>query len=841
MKKGFAKRALLISMVLTLAFGLFGCGKKKDDDMANAALAKENVYKIQEIALPEFYKSGNGSMDMRASAVVNDKVYMIFRVYDWENYSEEEDLRLISMNKDGSNVKVVQIEVPKADPLVKEDATTLPEGTVPEESEPVEIMPRDEAATEKVPAEDEDAATDDYISDDTDIKYPTYGNTYDSTNYENFFFTADGNICGMKMVTHEDWENPENNQGKCYLVKWNTEGKISEETEIEGLNLYNYEENIYISYIAECKDGSVSLILGGDDFYKINVGKDGKVSPKKKLADAAKPLFQSYMNVMRVEPGLVYSIYYSQDDYSKNYAAFYNVDTDEVSDVRELPSTFGSSWTYDTMALGLDKKLLFTTNNGINEYTIGDTDSKPRMNSINSDLCITRFFSIIETSPESFIGIYSEDWESGAKAAVFTYVKPEDIVDKKVITLAGIYIPYDLKKRVVEYNRNNQDYRIVMKTYEQYNNMENEYTGAVTQLNNDIVSGGMPDILYASNNLPVENYIAKGLVADIGKLIENDEELSKVEFLQNVFDAYSIDGTLYYVVPYFNLNTMIAKKSLVGNRSTWTMEDMKKVVAGMGEEASAFGEMTRDNFMNFAMYYCGSQFVDLATGKCNFNGADFIGIMEYAKTLPKEIVYDENSWNRDYQAQYRDNETLLMSCYIGDFRYLVQSIKGAFGDDFTYVGFPAETGKGSYIECYNSYVLSAKSANQDEAWNFVRYYLTEEYQKEQSMPVHKKLFEEKAKQTMDRPYWEDENGEKQYYDYTVYINGEEVILQPFTEAQMQELLSFMESVDRRSYADQEILKIIMEEVEAYFSGQKSAADVAAIIQSRAQMYVDTNR
>ena len=839
MKKGFGKRGLLISIVLTLAFGLFGCGKKKDDSMANAALAKENVYKLQEISLPEFYKEGNGSMDVRASAVVNDKVYMIFSVYDWENASEEEDLRLISMNKDGSNVKVVQMEVPKAEPLVTEEPTTVPGDTLPEEPGAVEIMPRDEAATEDI--EEKDVVTEDPSSADMDIKYPENSSSYEYTNYENFFFTADGNVCGMKMVMHEDWERPENNLSKCYLVRWNEEGKIFEETEIEGLNLNNQEEYSYICFVAECKDGSVSLILGGDDFYKINVGKDGKVSPKKKLADAAKPLFQSYMNVMRVEPGLLYSIYYSEEDYSKNYAAFYNVDTDEVSDVRELPSNFGSSWSYDTMALGLDKKLLFTTNNGINEYTSGDTDSKPRMNSINSDLCITRFFNIIETSPESFIGIYAEDWESGVKAAVFTYVKPEDIVDKKVITLAGNYIPFDLKKRVVDYNRNNQNYRIVMKTYEQYNTMENEYTGAVTQLNNDIVSGGMPDILYVSSNLPVENYIAKGLVADIGKLIASDEELSKVEFLQNVFDAYSIDGTLHYVIPSFNINTMIAKKSLVGNMSTWTMEDMKKVVAGLGDEASAFGEMTRENFMNFAMYYCGSQFVDVATGKCNFNGPDFIGIMEYAKTLPQEIVYDEDDWDKDYMSQYRDNKTLLMSCYMGDFSYLVQNIKGAFGDDFTYAGFPTETGKGSYVECYSSYVLSAKSANLDEAWSFVRYYLTEEYQKEQSMPVHKNLFEEKVKQTMDRPYWEDENGEKQYYDYTTLINGEEVILQPFTEAQMKELLSFVESVDRRSYADQEIVKIIMEEIEAYFSGQKSAADVAAIIQSRAQMYVDTNR
>ena len=41
--------------------------------------------------------------------------------------------------------------------------------------------------------------------------------------------------------------------------------------------------------------------------------------------------------------------------------------------------------------------------------------------------------------------------------------------------------------------------------------------------------------------------------------------------------------------------------------------------------------------------------------------------------------------------------------------------------------------------------------------------------------------------------------------------------------------------------DQELMNIISEESAAFFSGQKSAKDVAAIIQSRVQIYVNENR
>ena len=391
--------------------------------------------------------------------------------------------------------------------------------------------------------------------------------------------------------------------------------------------------------------------------------------------------------------------------------------------------------------------------------------------------------------------------------------------------------------RSVEFNRESDAYRIVLKEYNSYNTFD-DYQAGYTQLNNDIITGGMPDILIP-DNMPVETYISKGLVADIGSLIEQDPELSQVEFLQNVFDAYSVDGTLYYVVPNFSVNTMIAKTSLVGDRTSWTLEEMKQVVASMGEDAQAIGELSRDGFMSTAMQYCGNDFIDVKTGKCSFNSDNFINMMEYAKTLPEEIDWDslygnDNYWT-SYESQYRDNRTLLMQLYIGNMSNLNYQLNGNFGEPVTYIGFPTESGKGSYISANQSFVLSAKSANLDGAWEFVRYYLTDEYQKELEwgMAVNKQVFMEQSQKALQKPTYTDENGNEIEYEDTFYINGEEIPLPPLSQEQLDQVINFVLSVDRAYYYNEDVLNIVNEEMGAFYTGQKSARDVAKVMQSRA--------
>lgn len=65
--------------------------------------------------------------------------------------------------------------------------------------------------------------------------------------------------------------------------------------------------------------------------------------------------------------------------------------------------------------------------------------------------------------------------------------------------------------------------------------------------------------------------------------------------------------------------------------------------------------------------------------------------------------------------------------------------------------------------------------------------------------------------------------------------------EPFTQEEVEEICQFIYGVNRTAYYNEEIRNIIIEDAEAFFSGQRSAQEAAGIIQSRAQVYVNENR
>ena len=350
----------------------------------------------------------------------------------------------------------------------------------------------------------------------------------------------------------------------------------------------------------------------------------------------------------------------------------------------------------------------------------------------------------------------------------------------------------------------------------------------------------------------------------MGKLIEADTELSGTDFMTNVFDAYSVDGRLMYVVPSFTLFTMAARASHVGDGSGWSMERMREVLGGMGSHAQLLDGLDRNTFMEKLLEYRGNEFVDLKTGKCAFDSPEFIEIMKFTYSLPEERHYAVESGEDAYELQYLKNMTLLKELHVWTFirnvdERLFYQLNGYLGGDYTFVGFPGSFGEtaesgtdaagmdtacsGAFIRGGNLMVLSALSEDLEGAWDFARYYLTEEYQRslESSLPVNKRIFEEWALEETRRSYVTDENGEKEEYDLTLYQGGKLVAVPPLSKEQVDELIAYVESVTTVPFEDEHVLNIINEELGSYFSGQKKAEDVAAVIQSRVQVYVLENQ
>ncbi len=848
-KKTGVQKILAMLLVFVMTMSLTACGETgstgsgdsggKAEADPNAALAKQYVFSHQTIDMGV----DSDDIGVRAITKMNDRLYMVVELYDWNSSGSQNEVMVVSTDLQGGDVQKTPLELPgaSAEEDAEDNGEDAAEGEDVAEDVAGEVINAEALAAAEVTADtliDDDFAVGDTFEEVTSYEYVGFGS---------FSLTEDGHVYGLRTRTFEDWSNPEEyiSETTNSICSWGLDGKLFWEKELE--NLTTEDQYFYVEKIATLEDGSVVILIGGDGYFKIEMDAEGNMSERQPLNALTEKSVNSNQTMYKGNGEFLLTYY--DDEWTKIFMASYDIKTDTVGEETQLPENMMASG-FNSMAVGASTDLVYTTNNGVYGLSVGATEASQIMSFINSDMSVNYMNQIVMLDDEHFVGVYSDELNDyKTVASVFTKKNPEDIPDKAVLTLAANYIGSAVRKRVVNFNQNSDTYRIVLKEYQSYATQD-DYLAGYTQLNNDIISGNMPDILVYDNYLPVENYISKGLIADIGELMAKDPEISQIAYMENAFNAYKVNDKLYHIIPGFQVRSMAAKTANVGDRTSWTFADLKEIMASMPEGSQSFSEMTQGMFINNVMFYCGSDFVDASTGKCAFDSQDFISMLEFAADLPAEISYENNDeyWNNyweNYQSQYREDRTLLMECYISSVRDMNYTINGYFGEDVSFVGFPTESGKGSVLNASdNTFLLSAKSKNLEGAWEFSRYYLTEEYQSSGdnwALPTIKSLFLTKAEEALEKPYYLDEDGNKVEYDESFDMNGETIPLEPMTREQVDEVVAMIESVDKVMYYNEDIQNIITEETASFFDGQKSAAEVAQIIQSRAQIYVDENR
>lgn len=809
MKKG--RRVLSLLLALVLISGLCACGKKGEEGSANneksiatdPSLAKQYVFRPQDLNLGIDFDSVN----LASMRVIDNRVYML--IEDWSG-----KLRGETAGKEGApdtSVMGVEGDVAVNDvllPVVEEDNGTYY----------VMLSVNTDGTDMKMQEMKVDNSQNGWIS--------------------NWKILNDGSVLAMKEIWPEyDDENYDNMYENVvyHCIKWDINGNILWQEPISS------EEGEYV-YIrsAFLKNNNIIMVAGNRIITLNNEGEQVKTIE----LDNSEQFDGGYF--YEKNDGSVIQILYN-NDYTKIYIMDFDLETGEFGEKIELPI---KPMEYQVTGIkGSD--LLVTDQTGIYTYKVGDAEPVKVVDFVNSDLPVYMLENINFINDKEFIATYHDFEDYKLELSKFVYVAPENIPDKITLLLACDYMNETIKRDVILFNKSSDKYRITMKSYNVYGQgEENAIPEGLTKMNNDLISGNIPDILVFSTNPDVSIWANKGILADIGELIANDPELSQLEYIENVFKAMSINDKLYTFTPYFGIDTMVARKDVVGDRTGWTMSEMMQFMKTQSADVKPYdGDYSREIMLSYIMRYCGDDFIDANTGKCNFDSPEFVEILEFAKTLPEKIEYDEEYWNNyDWMAiqdMYRNKKAIMMSCSIYDMKDLVSQFHGRLGDEPVFVGFPGVSGNSSVIFPVSSvFAVSAKSENQEGAWQFVRKYLTEEHQTDDEyygLPVLKSAFEAKAKLATQKPFWIDyETGEKIEHEYTYWSNEEEIILEPFTQKEVDDICSFVYSVDKAAYDNPYITNIVKEEAAAFFSGQKSAKEVVQVIQSRAQVYVDEN-
>ncbi len=577
----------------------------------------------------------------------------------------------------------------------------------------------------------------------------------------------------------------------------------------------------YVQNIATDKDGNV-YVTYDNKLYVVDSNGAIKFNIE----------FDNWINGMFTSSdGQIYVQYYNEE--YNSVIAPVDVNTKALGDVLEnIPgSNNGSLQIYPAA----DGKFYVVSSTKMYLYDTATQTSEEILDWLSCDISTNRLSGFAVLDDGSIVAVSTTYDYSGEKIkttielATITKVPASSIKQKKSVTLALMTMDYDMQEKVIKFNRTNEEYRINIKTY--VNDDFSNYEEARTQFQADVAAGTAGDFFMADGNINVDNLIAKGALADLSDMLDKDPDVSRDDFIPNILDVLSKNGKLYSIAESFSVQTLAGKVSDVGTGKSWTFKDVMELVKAR-PEASLMSYTTKESGINTMVQYGMDSFYNSETGECSFNSDDFIALLELCNTFPEEINYDSDS-NMSTASALRTGKTLLTGIYMSDFND-IQLYEALYGEPVNFIGYPTNSGSGSVVNFENRFCVAAKSKNKDAAWAFIRQFVIPEAQSnlEWRFPINKAAFEQMITDAMKE---DTDNGGIWYYDDV------EVKIGALTEAQAQTARDIVYGVTSEATYDQQLLNIITEEAAYYFSGEKSASEVAGIIQSRAQLYIDENR
>lgn len=516
----------------------------------------------------------------------------------------------------------------------------------------------------------------------------------------------------------------------------------------------------------------------------------------------------------------------------------------------------------------------YTYNNNIYGYA-AKTDTKEKLVDWLACDVDTNNMSGYAMLSDSRVAALMQDWSTDPttyQLIVLHRVDASEIKEKKVLTLACMYLDWNLRSMIVEYNKTNDEYRINVVDYSEYAT-DDDYNAGVTKLTTEIISGSVPDI-FLTSNLPIDKYAAKGVIADLNTFMDGGNGLSRDYFVPQVMSALEKDGKLYELPTSFSVQTAYALSSIASQYDTWNVAAVQDAMTQLQEGATVFSDgWTKNMALSNCLSRNLSAFVDWTTGKCEFDSEAFQQLLAFCNSFPAEtsdgdgaiayassadIAVDDAMWESD-ATRITNGKQLMSTTGMYSFDSYIWNVY-AIRDKITFTGYPTEDGSGSSFELQMPMAISSVTKYPDAAWDFVcsiikKMNTIDENNYYYGFPISQAAFDAEMTDIMTEQYQLDENGEQVDWDgdgepdkairgsYETMENGETVYKDVYalTQEDIDQILGVINNTHSVYDYDQEILDIITDEVAAYFAGDKDVQTTASMIQSRVNLYVQEQR
>lgn len=399
----------------------------------------------------------------------------------------------------------------------------------------------------------------------------------------------------------------------------------------------------------------------------------------------------------------------------------------------------------------------------------------------------------------------------GQGAYILTPTEPSEMKSKIHVTIASAsqYTASSLNSLCSKFNTLYSDYYFQVIDYTDGGAYTTEQ--AITRLNTEMMSGSTPDMLDFSLISP-DVYIARGYLADLTEYFDTDDEISLDDIA--IADALSCNGSIYYMCKTFLLDTVGVPYSDFGDRTGWTLDEYLEIENSLPAGTDMMYNITCERFLESVAARYIRTAVDFENGTCDFNNEEFISILEAsAKVNGKAASGSQDTISRDtsYAKGYD-----VIAAWVLPYNEQFEGYK------MSWVGWPTVDGScGTDAVPSTTVGIIAQSANKDICWEFIKYMIKSVGDDSYDyFPTYLPTLESILKNT---------------------VKNSELLTTQFTEEDAERVMELISQIKNVSIYNETILNIVMEESGAFFSGDKTAEQAAALIQSRAGIYVAEQR
>ena len=431
----------------------------------------------------------------------------------------------------------------------------------------------------------------------------------------------------------------------------------------------------------------------------------------------------------------------------------------------------------------------------------------------------------------------------------FTRADKNPHAGKKILELYAAYgYTEDVTaEAIAKYNETSNDYfievtdrysNVANMNYSSYNNDDDvnaaslDYTNQMSnKLAMDVMNGEGPDMFLDVSYLGQLN--SGTYLADLTPFIGN---LDSNKYFTNIVDLAKVDGKLYNLPVCFGLSGIHTDKEYAGASGVgFTTEEYEKFLKDVlnGEDV-----ITNGQAHYFATLFNTMRDEFIVNGKADFTGPEFAKIAGYVKENVKEKSddWDENDGgNIVYADEPMEIKKAVYTSSYGFSEYFMTLEQLSKGNAI--LGLPSSDGRGPSAISYSSIAVSAQACDVNACGEFVKMLMSDDMQQKYAehgaFVLNREAFRKAGEGAVD------------YYNkhsvrgmYSTMDNGPEDNRVKYSTEHIDILEDTILNCSTMTSEDAAVNLILIEEMPAYFTGQKSLEEVVKVAQDRVQKVLD---